>query len=443
MMNREKGSIILSIIFMTLIIFLGLSLLNFTIIHNRIVKARNIHKSRSDSLHNILIDHLHNDLNKIKSTKFASSIDNCKDYFNNNTYPDIIDNSINVKKAFSFTTRNFPMFRIFRGIFEMETIDSAKRHGWKSTSVFNIVSGDIPINIIPVFINPQDHTEVDEEKVCNNLRSIGRDQLLISDQKSVFNICAYIADILKVDQTVMTFDWIMELFGNPDKCEGIYFVESETGCGPVFAHGEVEKIILSVEKDLQVIEIFSSKSYFRISYSADAYIFQSDNRSGFGYGSFNQKIIINGNVKILRGAETTALSSDSHPEFIVLGDINILSSITGIIGDVPGRPSSGITIISAPSPFSDKSKSPNLTFLSDGPVNIQGSININGIINNKNTNVTIRGNLYCREIKNSGNIQVEDLTSFTPISPHNFYLKDLSFIRDFRTEQIEEYFDRE
>ena len=222
-----------------------------------------------------------------------------------------------------------------------------------------------------------------------------------------------------------------------------FFFESEFAAGPVFVHGEVKSITLSSENNFQIIEIITPDSYFNIHYSTDGYMYQSENMSGYGNISFNQKIIINGNVNILQGAGTHALASDSHPEFIVLGDVNIFSSITGISRNLPGQSASGITIISAPSPFSENNRSPTLTFRSARPVNIDGSININGTIINENSDVTIKGNLYCRELKNSGKIKIDGISSYTPISNCNFFLRNFSFIRDFRTEQIEECFDSE
>ncbi|MEN8223053.1 MAG: hypothetical protein ABFR36_07315 [Acidobacteriota bacterium] len=439
-MRSNKGSVILSIIFMTLIIFLGLSLLNFTIIHNRVVKARNFHQSRSELLHNTLIRHLHTDLNKIKTSRFGSSIDDCSEYFNSNIYPDIKEDSINVKKTFSFTPRNFPMFKIIRGVFEIETMDPSKRHRWKSSSIFNIISGNIPINLIPVIINPPDLSEIEENIIFNNLRSTDSNHIIISDHESVFDISSYLADILKLDRNRLTIDSIMELFGNPENKNGIYFLESERDAGPVFVQGDAESISLSTDKNYQIIEIISGESYFRIRYSGEKYIYQSEKLSGHGNKIFNQKIIINGNVKILQAAGSPALVSNSHPELIVLGDISILSSITGINRNIHGLSDPGITIISAPSPFSGDNKLPTLTFRSNGPLNIHGSINIRGLVSNKNSDVTIKGNLYCRELSNSGNISIETISEYKPVSINNFYLSDISFIRDLRTEQIEEYF---
>jgi len=442
-MNKNKGSIILSIIFMTLIIFLGFSLLNFTIIHNRVIKARNIHQSRSELLHNTLIRHLHSDLNKIKSTKLGSSIDDFSKFFNNKIYPDLNENTINIKKTFSFIPRDFPMFRMIRGVFSIETMDQSKRHSWKSSSVFTIISGDIPVNIIPFIINPADPAEVDEKNNRTDLQSTDNSHIINSDHESVFDISSYLANILRMDRTRMTLDSIMKLFGNPDNCDGIFFFESEFAAGPVFVQGKAESITLSSEKDIQIIEIINPESYFEIKYSTDGYTYQSEHMSGYGNISFNQKIIINGNVNILQGAGTHALASDSHPEFIVLGDVNVFSSITGNNRSLPGRTAAGITIISAPSPFSDDNRSPTLTFRSARPVNIDGSINIKGIVINENSDLTIKGNLYCRDLKNSGKISVNSISSYTPISISNFYLSNFSFIRDLRTEQIEECFDSE
>ncbi len=439
-MHNSKGSIILSIIFLTLVLFLGLSLLNITIAHNRIIKARNFHRKNSESLHNVLIRHLHADMNNIKNTHFGSSIENCSYYFNNNTYPEVDEGSIKIKKHFSFNPRNFTMFRIIKGMFTIETLDSSRRHKWESSSVFNIFSGNIPINFIPVIINPINMSEADEDLIYTELKSIGRDHIIISDHDPVFDISSYLANILRLEPAMLTINSIIELYGHHEKSEGIYFIESETESGPLFVQGDTENITLSVENDYQVIEINTTKSRFRIRYTNEEYIYQSDNITQYENRTFNQKLVFNGNVKSLRASGTPALASGSHPEFIVLGNINIFSSISGIDHNIEGVTASGITIISAPSPFAPESKIPLIVFKPSGLVNIQGSINIKGTLNN-NSDLTINGNLYCRALENSGKIKVKNISSFTSISPDNFYLSDISFIRDFRIIQIEELFE--
>ena len=439
-MDSSKGSIVLSIIFLTLVLFLGLSLLNITIIHNRIVKARNFHRTNSESLHNVLIRHLHIDMNNIKNTHFGSSIENCNSYFNNNTYPEVDEGSIKIKKHFSFYPRDFTMFKIIKGMFEIEALGSSRRHKWKSSSVFNIFSGNIPINFVPIIINPINMSKMEKDLIYNDLYSINRNNIIISDHNPVFDISSYLANILRLEQALLTINSIIELYGHHEKCKGIYFIESETESGPLFVQGNVESITLSTEDDFQIVEIITAKSRFMIRYTNEGYIYQSDNITQYENRTFNQKIIINGNVKSLQAAGTPALASGSHPEFIVLGNINIFSSITGIDHNIHGIAAPGITIISAPSPFITKSKMPLVIFKPSGPVIIHGSININGILIN-NSDLTIYGNLYCRELKNSGKMKVKNISPLISISPDNFYLSDISFIRDFRIIEIDELFE--
>ena len=444
---KKRGSVILAVIFMFLIVFLGLSLLNFTLVHNRIVKARNTHETRSEKLHNLLILHLHEDSEKIKNTKFNNAVDNCNDYFNKMIYPDSKIKSVEINKLFSFKSRDLPLFKLTRVNFEIESISSNGRHKWKSESNFNIISGNIPFNFLPAHICPGNYSPAGEITGKSQISLSEKQYIHIPDHKIVFDIKKYLAEILGIDQENLTIASLKKLLGQSDDSQelrqGIYFPVSEETAGPIFVQGEVDKIILSVENEHQIIEIIRNHDYFKIRYSEDQFYYKSGGESGTGYEYFNEKIIINGNVNSLKSGSYPALSSGSHPVLIILGDLNINSSITGEIGRQSDKSDPHITIISAPSPFFLMNSLPVLIFNQADPINIHGSININGLIINKNSEVVINGNLYCRDIKNNGNISIINRQGLEPLSLNNFYIKDLAILKDFRTESIDELFEDE
>ncbi|MCK4888938.1 MAG: hypothetical protein KAS21_02215 [Candidatus Aminicenantes bacterium] len=444
---EKNGSVILAVIFMFLVLFLGLSLLNFTLVHNRVVKARNIHHARSEILHNLLIFHLHKDTDKIKNIKFNSSIDDCKDHFNNILYPDSEVNSVKVKKSFSFNTRDFSLFKLIKVNFGIKSISSNERHIWKSESIFNIITGDLPFNLFPVLINSGGYNISNEKFIKDLLSSTEKHHIFISEHESVFDIKLYLAKLLGLDRENVTLIALKQLFEQTEYeselRDGIYFPCSSEKAGPVFVQGNTEKVMLSIEDECQIIEIVQNNNHFKIKYSKEQFHYETGEKSGNEYKIFNGKIIINGNVNVLEAGSDPALAIDSHPELIILGDLNICSSITGNITTAYYNSRPSITIILAASPFSLRYSIPVLRFDCAGPIIIHGSININGGIINDTPEIQISGNLYCRDLKNKGKIKVTPLKKFKPPSIDNFYIKNLTVIKDFRTELIEEIFEDE
>ena len=444
---KKNGSVILAIIFMFLVLFLGLSLLNFTLVHNRVVKARNIHHARSELLHNLLIFHLHKDTEKITNIKFNSSIDDCKDHFNNMLYPDSKTDSAEIKKSFLFNSRDLLLFKLIKVNFGIESISSNGRHKWKSESIFNIITGDLPFSLLPVLINTGKYNISDEKFIKGLLPSTEKHHVFISDHKSVFDIKSYLAKLFGLDRENVNLIALKQLFeqaaNESEFSDGIYFVLSEEKAGPVFVQGNAEKIILSTENEYQIIEIIQSNNYFKIRYSGEQFHYETGGKSENEYKIFNEKIIVNGNVDVLETRNDPALASDSHPELIILGNLNICSSITGSITTAYYNSRPSITILLAASPFSLKYSIPILRFGCAGPLIIHGSININGGIINDSPEVQISGNLYCRDLKNKGKIKVTPVKKLKPPSIDNLYIKNLTIIKDFRTEVIEEIFEDE
>ncbi len=444
---EKNGSVILAVIFMFLVLFLGLSLLNFTLVHNRVVKARNIHHARSELLHNLLIFHLHKDTEKIRNIKFNSSIDNYKEHFNNMLYPNSMENSVKIKKSFLFNSRDFSLFKLIKVNFGIESISSNGRHKWKSESIFNIISGDLPFSLLPVLINSGGYNIFNEKFIEDLLPSTEKHNIFISDHESVFDIKSYLAKILGLDRENVNLIALKQLFEQADNesefRDGIYFPLSAEKAGPVFVQGNTKKILLSIEDEYQIIEIIQNNNYFKIRYSGEQFHYETGGKSGNEHKIFNGKIIVNGNVDVLEAGSDPALAINSHPELIILGNLNICSSITGSITASSCNSKPSITIILAASPFSLKYSIPILRFDSAGPLIIHGSININGSIINDTPEVQISGNLYCRDLKNKGKIKVTPLKNFAPPSIDNFYMKNMTIIRNFRTELIEEIFEDE
>jgi len=441
-MMRTKGSVILAVVFMMLIAFMGLSLLNFSLLHNRIAKARSIHGSRSAALHNLLTVTLHRDTEKISDTEFNGPVIDGAEYFNPVSYPGGRVGSMNLEKSFSFTTREFPVYKIIRSVFRIDVTAENGRQKWRSESIFNIVSGNIPFSFLPVIINPGAMSAETDRFTWPGGKTVNGSIPHHVNNNAEFDIRTYLLQILGISGEELSASGIMDRFGCPvgqgPAGDRICLNTSGDVAGPVFVNGDADKITLSSEGIFQQIEIVQNPDYLRISYSPQQIRIESPGESGILHRKFNEIVIVNGDVLELGSGSSPALTPGSSPEFIILGNINISSSITGKTGPQHSNIHSRITILSAPSPFSGTGSAPALSFSGSGPLIIHGSININGKILVAASEILVRGNIYCRNLSNPENIRVEPFINPEPLANDNFYLRDTAFIRDFRTESIEE-----
>jgi len=442
-MKRTGGSIVLTILFMTLVMFLGLSLLNVSILHNRINRARQAHRVRSEFLHNILIRHLHGDTEKIKNTRFDSAIEDIPDCFSHSLYPDICSDSFSLRRSFRFRSRDFGTFRMHHGIFGLDVSDPEKKDTWRSRSAFTLISGDIPFRLIPVIINPPAPTGSENAKYSGEIHTEEPYHIVVSDHSAVFNIRQYLADLLNLDPQDLSLPAIRSLYGTGQREKGIWLDKDRLDILPVFIQGDADHIRLGVSESNQVVEILAGPDRLTLRYSPVGWEVQSRDNTGSSSGEFLQKIIINGDVHSLESAGFPALADHSRPELIVLGSIVISSSITGVQQNHSGNESPFITIITSPSPFHPGTKNSSLYFSPAGGICVQGVLHINGRVHNKNPGIVLTGSLYCRNLENRGRIEVKK-TPFVPeSSPENFFLTDITIIRDIRSVALEEVFEGE
>jgi len=442
---NNRGSIILAVTFMVLTSFLGISLLNITLIHNRTIKARKVHEQRSELLHNKLVYHLHNDKEKIIKTKFKSSLTDFTIHFNKEFYPSVSEESVKIIKSFTFNSEDFELFKLIRGKYRIDTIASNKRHKWRSGSTFNIISGNIPINFIPLWTNSHKTHDKKKKSTNDSIFTSNQKNLPESGAKIIFDISKHIASIFEIGISQLNIPYLIELLTPEEKTsylkEGIYMVQKAEKSGPVFIQGDICAIELSIEENKQIIELFQNNNYFKITYSPDFFscVWNSQHEI-WGY-KFNEKFIINGNVDSIRSKTTPSISSNANPEFIIMGNVKIVSSIIRSKKYNSEENSSSITILCSSSPFRKKTICPNIIFSESNPLTIDGSINIQGNLINKSENLLINGNIYCKNIKNEGKMIVNSNKNMKPISWNNFFIKNFAFIKVFRTDFIEEVFD--
>ncbi|MCK5221390.1 MAG: hypothetical protein KAR14_07415, partial [Candidatus Aminicenantes bacterium] len=277
-----------------------------------------------------------------------------------------------VKKSFLFNSRDFSLFKLIKVNFRIESISSSGRHKWRSESIFNIISGDIPFNFFPILINSGNYDRTYGKFIEEHFPPTEKHHVFTSGHESVFDIKDYLTKLLGLDQEKITLTNLKELLTPEDNGsefrDGIYLQHSEENSGPVFVQGNSEKITLSVDDEFQIIEIIQSNNYYKIKYSEEQFYYQPGGESRNEYTIFNEKIIVNGNVKVLEAGSDPALATGSHPELIILGDLNICSSITGNNTTASNNSKPSITIILASSPFSQKYSIPLLRFDCEGPL---------------------------------------------------------------------------
>ncbi len=439
---NNRGSILITIIFMILISFIGLSMLDLSIIHGKIIKARNIQRSTSEKLFNRLIIHLHNDTEKIIKKEFDTMLNTGYEFFNGINFPDIENKEYKVIKRFKFSYREYPLYRSIKGLFFIKSCLPYNTHSWNSSSIFHILSGNIPFNYIPLYVNMSNKDGRESFFKDKKIFSERNYNLKKGTDNTEFDIKSHLSFILNIGSNELNIKSIKELLELPGADsflpDGVYIIESEAEIGPIIVQGDIEKILLSAEKDFQQIEIIKKNKIYKIKYPPGIPGFETENFNCDNSGSFNEKIIVNGNVLSLESSGPVSLHGSARIELIVLGNLTVGSSLETFEQSSKTIRSQPLTIIVSNSPFIDMQNTPEVKIKFSEGGTVTASINIEGKFVNLSNKLILRGNLYCENIENIGTIIIEKLSENIPLSNNNFFIKNITILKDYRIDSIEE-----
>lgn len=456
---KNKGNILVSVIFVTFLAFVGISLLTFTVMHTRIVRARTMKLVKTDRIYQDLIYYLHHLREKVFNENIRDFNQPEQDYFNTTYFPDIItDNKHQIIHSFDYFEIAKAYYTKTRIMVNIDASSTTNSYCLNSEVFIDILSGKIPLTIFPFFMNrgTQNPNPVDTETFLreNNVINKSDKKVVIDDIEADVDMHEFLIDALKITGINLSWREIREKFGFPPSDEpippGIYFLVEDGALESIFIQGDIERMIFSAQDQLQKIRLIKNTVPYELYYKPKESYFECWDYSVTGDMVFKEKIIVNGSV--------WSIEQEDDGAFAELSDITLLVTNKAVIR----------SNLETAEPYLSlrQSKLSNLKLVcgkehlehlfdwgvtesgvvidkvdKTGSTNIQASVIVDGKFTNKDPGLKLTGSLYCKDLENTGTIEINHIDAEVP-QENYFSTMDFKYINQFLIHFIEEvYYD--
>lgn len=441
---KKKGNIIISVLFIILISFIGLNLLTHSIIHNRIIGARTKKILAIDNIYQNLIQYLHNFREKI----FQENLQNFQnpeiDYFNNTNFPDSKYNNILIKNSFNYISIPKEYYEKIRITNNLVASSEKNNYCLNSNAIIKLLSGKIPVILMPFFINKEVDIPKDVFMQKNNIISKNDENLIVNNIETEINVSGFLLDSMKISGNVLSWRNIREKFGfevsdEPIK-DGIYILSEDDIVESIFIQGDVERVIFSIQDNIQIIRIIKGGNSYEMRYIPNDTYFTCWDNTIDNQSVFKEKIIINGNILSVEQEDKTAFVEDSNIKLFSSGTIKIRTSLETKNFDSKKIKLTNLTLISSFNAlFNSANSKSNIIVDTQDETKIQASIITSGKFTNRNQDLKLSGSLFAKDLENKGCIEIEQSNSKFD-SGNYFRTKDFKYLKEFLIDSIEEIY---
>ncbi|MGD2089681.1 MAG: hypothetical protein PVH61_26125 [Candidatus Aminicenantes bacterium] len=456
---KNKGNILVSVVFVMFLAFVGISLLTFTVMHTKIVRARTMKLAKTDGIYQDLIYHLHHFREKVFNENIRDFNLPEHDYFNSTYFPDIItDNQHQMIHSFDYFEIPKAFYTKTRIIVAIEASSTTNSCCLNSEVFIDILSGKIPLTLFPFFMNTgtENPIPVDAETFLreNNVINKSDKKVVIDDIEAELSMHEFLIDALKITGTNLSWREIREKFGFPPSDEpippGIYFLVEDGILESIFIQGDIERMIFSARDQLQKIRLIKNTVPYELYYQPQESYFTCWDYSVTGEILYQEKIIVNGSVWSIEQEKDCAFAQGSDITLLVTNKAVIrsnleaaepylslqqsqLSNLKLVCGKEHlehlfdcGSTESGVVIDNV-----DKTD----------PTNLRVSVIVDGKLTNKDPELKLSGSLYCKDLENTGAIEINHIDAAVP-QKNYFSTVDFKYINQFLIHFIEEvYYD--
>jgi len=432
----NEGLIITSILFITLISFIGIAVLSSTIFHNKIIGAREKRSIDVSFLNANLIKYLHNFREKVYLTnlnKFNSVSD---DFFNTKIFYDKKNGANIIKNKFNNIIKYKNKYSAV--IINDRVISSSDNIKLKLEAMINIdiLSGNIPLSKIPLYINNKTNKPKKSFLADNKIKVNSSGFFTKNDVHANLKFDDFLTKSLQIEGCILNWKTIRKNCGlkinDMPLPTGIYSffnkVHNDILEG-IFIQGDVQKIMFSIEDNRQKLIIIQSNKKYLIEYKPKKYILKYWKSEFEEVILFKEKIIINGNV----------YSLISNGEFAFLNTTNMSLYASGIVYINSSLSSddflcSNLKIITGSNQFFKKTKQSGQLIINNTNTGTPTRLSISVIATEKLINnasdTAIIGSIYTKELNNKGCLRI---TGSNRANGNDvfFTTEKFTFIKDF------------
>lgn len=443
--SHSRGGMILATLFVVFLSMAGMALLTHTLIHQHVLSARIKKISETERIFQELIWYQHHFREKVFNDHIVQIPSPESDYFNTDTFPSTQVNKALIENSFSSHTLDYSQYRRIR-IMDHIQIHSLKgnRH-LKSDIIIDLLTGNIPIYLIPFFLNAD--IEVPEEFYLNenHIDIQSRGQFLIDDFPVNFDVTGFLADALNIQGSLLGWKEIRQKFGfeiSDDPIEkGIYILEEGGRIESVFIQGDLEKLIFSCDEEFQKVAFVQDGQSHSIRYKPGEDFFQCWIPAIPVQAVFNQNIVVNGNLWSLEQGQKQAFTENTEIKLLVSGQTVISTSLENQSLEIEKIRLNNLTLIAGAHDLTNPDgKQPAVTVDTGEKTTIRANILVQGRFENRNDETEIVGSLFAREITNRGRLSIRPAGYGFDSNPY-FFTGIMTFISDFFVDFIEEVYD--
>ena len=453
--KKDKGNILISVIFVTFLAFVGISLLTFTVMHTRIVRARTMKLVKTDQIYQDLIYYLHHFREKVFNEKIQDFSQPGQDYFNATYFPDLITkNNHQIIHSFDYFEIPKNYYTKTRIIVTLDAFSTTDNY-WMNSQVFiDILSGKIPLTVFTFFMNrgTENPSPVDAETFLreNNIINKSDKKVVIDEIEAELGMHEFLIDALKITGTNLSWREIREKFGFPPSDEpipqGIYFLVEDGVLESVFIQGDIERMIFSTRDQTQKIRLIKNTVPYELYYKPQESYFTCWDYSVTGDMVFKEKIIVNGSVWSIEQEEDGAFAELSDITLLVTGNAVIRSNLETAESYLSLRQSklSNLKLVCGKEhlePLFDWGDTESGVVIDNvdktNPTNLLVSVIVDGKFTNKDQELKLSGSLYCNDLENTGTIEITHMDAAVP-EKNYFSTIDFKYINQFLIHFIEE-----
>ncbi len=457
-LSSRKGSMVMTMIFIVFTAMITLSLLTFSITHTRIVKARGFKAMEMDKLNQALIYHLHYFREQVFNEKIEGYAQPEIQYFNKLNFPGVvIDNRYSIDHSFTYVEFAKQGYKKTRVTDAITASISMRPYGMKSGIIIDILSGKIPLEVFPLFVNTG--TGIPEEVFMNENRVVNNSDknVFVGNMPTEINIPQLLLDSLIITGTTLNWIQIREKLKMPASSEpipeGVYAVLVNGNVESIVIQGDVDQVIFLVDTTTRVqkIQVIQKAIAYDICYKPGENYFLCWDNSIPQASLFKEKLLVNGNIRSIEQRGTAAFLLQSNITLFSSGTAVIKSNLEPEKQDPPVTSQgvapqalkvSNFKLICAKDPtFKEGDILPGIVVDKNGDTVLQASMITTGKFTNNSDLLHLYGSLYCSTLENKGEGNIEISFIPSPDTGNNYFRTgdgDYKYIDRFLIQFIEE-----
>ncbi len=442
--HKSKGSMITAVLFVVFVTFIGFTLLTHTIIQNRIIKHRIKKITETEKIQQELIHYLHHFREKIFNENLRNVQSPETDYFSCEFFPEKVSNQVIIKNNFRNRIEEKSFYRKIRIINNIDARSLKSNHVLNADAIIDLLSGNIPLSLISLFINTKINIPPEIYLEENNIEIKNPANFIIDDIPVDFDISSFLIDALKIKGDLLNWAEIRKKFGfeiSDDPINnGIYFIIENNSLESIFIQGDLQKLIFAVYNELQVIQFhFEGKSY-EIRYQPGEEYFRSWNDQIQDTTLFNEKIIVNGNLWCLEQQGKSAFNKNSNIKLLVSGQTIIRTSLETENLELEKLKLTNLTLIASyHNLYNLENKQPEILVETKDKTKIQATIIANGAFGNNCSELELSGSLFAKTMQNDGKLTINFIRSGFD-SGQYFHTGNITTVFNFFIDFIEEVY---